>query len=143
MINQEFKSLDKFKNASFFAIYDGHSGKDSAELCSKLLHKNIIENSNFEQEKYKYEIIEAFKKTDKVIIKYLLNFKKDIRNYSNNSGSTAVTIFILDDILYLSNIGDSEAILISKNHSVEITEKHTPAMSSEKRRIQKAGGKKY
>lgn len=58
-----------------------------------------------------------------------------------NSGSVATVIYLHGMQLYLSNVGDAQALLIQSEggHRV-ITRKHDPAESSERARIREAGG---
>jgi serine/threonine protein phosphatase PrpC len=63
----------------------------------------------------------------------------------DRSGSCAVITFIVDDICYIANVGDSRAIM-SKNRGkeiVELTNDHKPNNPNEKRRIIESGGKVY
>jgi serine/threonine protein phosphatase PrpC len=60
-----------------------------------------------------------------------------------NNGSTAVAALIINNILYLANTGDAEAVMGVKKddryEAVLLSEKHKPA--TEKPRVEKAGGR--
>lgn len=63
----------------------------------------------------------------------------------NYSGSTLVCAIIYKNTLYLSNVGDSRGIVVSKNKSRLITSletiDHNPSIPSERQRIEASGGK--
>ncbi|KAF2724254.1 PP2C-domain-containing protein [Polychaeton citri CBS 116435] len=57
------------------------------------------------------------------------------------SGSVATVMYLHQQELYMSNVGDAQAILIqSEGTHRMITQKHDPAEASERRRIREAGG---
>jgi serine/threonine protein phosphatase PrpC len=63
----------------------------------------------------------------------------------DRSGSCAVVILIVDDMMYFANVGDSRAIL-SKNHGehvIPVTVDHKPSDLDEQKRISLAGGRVY
>ncbi|KAJ1363770.1 hypothetical protein KIN20_023704 [Parelaphostrongylus tenuis] len=59
-------------------------------------------------------------------------------------GTTVTCVLILNDALYVANIGDSKAIVCRKKDDtfspIELTVDHNPTMYEERMRIQKAGG---
>jgi serine/threonine protein phosphatase PrpC len=57
------------------------------------------------------------------------------------NGCTAVIALILDGVLHIANLGDSEAILISEADTVDnLTVPHKANVASEKQRIEQLGG---
>ena len=141
-INNEYENMNKI---NFFAIYDGHGGKD----VSKYLKENL---SNYFTDK-----INQFNITDHI------NFKKYIekifdhiqsklelklKNISYTIGSTALIIIMFkhnnDIYSYIANIGDCRSILCDgKNIPRQLTKDHKPNQPNEKNRIKKIGGKIY
>jgi protein phosphatase 2C family protein 2/3 len=63
----------------------------------------------------------------------------------DRSGSCAVITFIVDDICYIANVGDSRAVLSKSGGKdiIELTNDHKPNDPSEKKRIIENGGKVY
>lgn len=63
----------------------------------------------------------------------------------DKSGSCAVVVLIVDDMCYVSNLGDSRAIMsCKKGTSVQaLTKDHKPYDEYEYNRIIEAGGKIY
>ena len=39
--------MDEDKQASFFAVFDGHGGHDVARVASQALHKAIVNNKSY------------------------------------------------------------------------------------------------
>lgn len=65
----------------------------------------------------------------------------DLGEEDLTSGSVATVVYLKDMELYLSNVGDAQALLIQTNGDKKIlTRKHDPAETSERARIREAGG---
>ncbi|KAJ7393413.1 hypothetical protein OS493_006386 [Desmophyllum pertusum] len=85
-------------------------------------------------------LTEAYKKTDD---EFLLEASKASPVWKD--GSTAVTALVVDDVLYVANLGDSRALLCrcgdnGKTSVVSLSKDHSPSQYEERMRIQKAGG---
>jgi len=65
----------------------------------------------------------------------------ELKDEDLNSGSTATVMYLHGMELYLSNVGDAQALLIQTEggHRI-ITKKHDPAEATERARIRDAGG---
>ena len=122
---------------ALFCLFDGHGG----DQVSKFLQKNFL--------KYFKEIIlpsgknnsninDAFTKLFKTLDEKIKEF-----NYTQ-IGSTACIIYITNEkgrkILYSANIGDTRALLISKNEYQRLTYEHRASDSNEYKRIINGGG---
>jgi len=135
-INEPF-NLPKDTFRAFYAVYDGHGGKNAADITAELLHKNIIEDPSF-LEDISSAIKTGFERTDKLILEQATKGK-----WAN--GTTTVTCFIVNNLLIISNTGDSEAVIATRTESGGLeasclTEKHKPTQPSERRRVEQAGG---
>ncbi|KAJ4346551.1 uncharacterized protein N0V89_010482 [Didymosphaeria variabile] len=65
----------------------------------------------------------------------------DLGEEDMTSGSVATVVYLKDMELYLSNVGDAQALLIQTNGDKKIlTRKHDPAEPYERTRIREAGG---
>ena len=151
------QALGKNPNLSYFAIFDGHGGKEVASFLSLNLHRTLIKEisnakfcDNYEGNiKIYMEVIKnSFEKIDQEI---LIN-----NNLSNDVGSTATIIFIYNNdkenenekngknnnkrTLICANIGDSNGFLINKNYVKLITKGHKCEDQSEVKRIKDQGG---
>ncbi|KAF2746970.1 PP2C-domain-containing protein, partial [Sporormia fimetaria CBS 119925] len=65
----------------------------------------------------------------------------DLSEHDSHSGSVATVIYLREMELYISNVGDAQALLIRSQggHKV-LTHKHDPAEANERTRIREAGG---
>lgn len=97
------------KDYAFCGLYDGHGGRQVADFAAANLHKNC----NLDRvctkdcvELMKQDLIKGFEKTD-----------KDLDSQSFNSqmqGCTALVAVIKYDHLFIANVGDSRAVLGTK-----------------------------
>ncbi len=127
---------------SFFAVYDGHGGSLCAEFLRDNLHDYIV-NDKFFPENPTEAIKNGFMNAEKDFIHNFALSKDGI--VLDRSGSCAVVILIVDDMMYFANVGDSRAIL-SKNHGehvIPVTVDHKPSDLDEQKRISLAGGRVY
>jgi len=135
-INEPF-NLPKDTHRAFYAVYDGHGGKNAADITEEALHKSIIEDPNF-LEDISSAIKNGFEKTDKFILDRATKEK-----WAN--GTTTVACFVINNNLFISNTGDSEAAIATRTESGSLeatclSEKHKPTLASERQRVEKAGG---
>lgn len=125
------------KDTGFFAVYDGHGGRETVEFVVKSLHENLERLMKADPSRPWGEVIEeAYLLTDGQVRRY------DILQ----SGTTAVTVLITVDkstgkrILYSANAGDSRAVLFRNGVAERLTIDHKPHLPEEKERIESAGG---
>jgi integrin-linked kinase-associated serine/threonine phosphatase 2C len=138
----DFPALTKTRSA-FFALYDGHAGRSAAEFCAEKLHTNIaskIETPK-ENESVRKAIFDGFKETD-------TNFLALAASKNYKDGCTAVTVTIVQDIMFVAWVGDSKAVLArresedaqSRVKALNITKDHSCIQAKERERIVKSGG---
>ena len=155
------QALGKRPNLSYFAIFDGHGGKDVASFLSINLHHFLIDeinNINFgtNDEENISNIIESIKSAFMKIDQNILSNE----NFTNDVGSTATLIFIyynnlnknilnnnndngnknVERTLICANIGDSNGYLITKSNISQITKPHKCEDTLEVQRIKGTGG---
>jgi len=117
----------------FFAIYDGHGGKQAVEFVEKTLHKNLLEELKRES-----KILEAMKQafitTDEQLGQQKIMF----------SGTTVVAGLVVQDgtdrILYVANAGDARAVVCEEGKALRLTKDHKGSDEAEQKRIVEAGG---
>lgn len=86
-------------------------------------------------------LIEAFKKLDEDFLKEAARQKPSWKD-----GTTAVVVLVINNTLYIANLGDSKSMLCrykedeKKCVPVPLTTDHSPSVYAERMRIQKAGG---
>ena len=137
--------LNEFLSCSYFAIFDGHSGKDVGIFLKDNLHKILskelknINNENNNTENIKQAIKNSFENIDKEI--------NTNQNFKNDVGSTGTVILLYRDknsisgkSLICANVGDSKAFLISKKEIKIITKDHICSDEEEVKRIKSMGG---
>ncbi|KAL5192606.1 Protein phosphatase 2C 57 [Glycine soja] len=136
---------------SFAAVFDGHGGFSSVEFLSANyrdeLYKecvNALQGGLLLVEKdfkaIKGALQEAFLKVDTRLLKRL-----EMNGEEDESGATATTVFIGDDELLISHIGDSTVVLCRSGKAEVLTSPHRPIGSNktsldEIRRVREAGG---
>jgi serine/threonine protein phosphatase PrpC len=123
-------------NCSFFGLYDGHGGNRACDFLRDNLHKYIINDKYFPSNPQK-AIANGFINAEKLFFK---NYKG-----IDSSGSCAIVIVVIEKRVYIANVGDSRAILSSKNGSkfYALSRDHRPGDEKEYKRILDAGGKIY
>ena len=141
--NYKIESKGKWPKVSYFAIYDGHGGKNCAEYLRDNLHQYICNDINFPN-----NIPEAIKNGFNEAENNFLNniaLSKLNNNINDRSGSCAVVILIVNNKIYIANVGDSRCIMSIHNgkNLREITIDHKPNEINEKDRIIRNGGKVY
>ena len=137
------KIVDKFmgeKTKGVFALFDGHGGSDVVkhvrerfpDLFSYYLYYS---KSNVEQ-----SFINSFKKLDEEIMK---------GRFGENMGSTACVAYFthennlisgLQRVVFTANVGDTRAVVVSKNSCKRLTVDHKCSDKEEEKRIRNAGG---
>ncbi|XP_007905342.1 integrin-linked kinase-associated serine/threonine phosphatase 2C [Callorhinchus milii] len=143
---EEFTQLpQEISRLSYFAVFDGHGGMRASKYAAQNLHLNLVKNfpkevSNLEKTIKKCLLV-TFKQTDEGFLKQASSQKPVWKD-----GSTATCVLLVDDVLYVANLGDSRAILCryseenKKLMSLPLGKEHNPTQYEERMRIQKAGG---
>lgn len=131
--------------SSVYGIYDGHNGARAATFTAdhlpKILTKLAVQHKSLDslEKGMKKLMTELYKSVD-------TSFLKEARSHKPawKDGTTATTLYLLNDVFYVANIGDSKAIVCrqkaEKNVIIELTEDHNPQKYEERERIEKAGG---
>jgi len=129
----------------FFAVYDGHGGREAADMVSARLHKHLEEALKASDPADALEI--AVHATD-----------QDLKN--NNvmfSGTTAAMAFLTrhttvehqrmdapapgpKGMLYVANVGDTRCVLCRSRKAMRLTRDHKACLPDEMKRIKEAGG---
>eukprot|EP01126_Amoeba_proteus_P031192 TRINITY_DN3066_c0_g1_i10.p1 TRINITY_DN3066_c0_g1~~TRINITY_DN3066_c0_g1_i10.p1 ORF type:complete len:290 (-),score=43.47 TRINITY_DN3066_c0_g1_i10:374-1243(-) len=127
-----------FSKVSFYGVYDGHGGKTTANIIQEILHNKVFSSEEFSRGQVPDSLIQGFQDADSVVVT-----KANEEGWMN--GTTAVVALVIDGVLYVGNIGDSEACLVSvRDGDVaevdNLTTPHKANEPSEKKRIEELGG---
>ncbi|CAF3695518.1 unnamed protein product [Rotaria sordida] len=148
---------------SYFAIFDGHNGIDTAKNAADLLDKYLIDTLNQIGINSNDESIHSSQidknQLNHIIKKTFLQLDKKLANLVNDQ-SGSITSLIGPKYIYLINVGDARAIIISNDGQVlaytkgyfllyqfiylkifNLIKDHKPNVIQEQERIHKAGGR--
>ncbi|CAN6569642.1 unnamed protein product [Malus baccata var. baccata] len=136
--------LDGF---SFAAVFDGHAGFNSVkflrdelykECCAALQGGLLLRGNDFKA--IREALQETFEKVDSKLLKWL-----ESNGEEDESGSTATLMFVGNDTLVISHVGDSCVVQSCSGKAEVLTHPHRPygsnkASLQEIKRIREAGG---
>ena len=137
----EYKNSMPWPIISYFGIFDGHAGNKCAEFlrdnllnmicCNPYFPKNITESIYFGFEKANSE--------------FLKNYAIKNGNIYDNSGTCGLILLIVNEEIFIGNVGDSRCIASFKNGKIKknVTRDHKPNQPFEKNRILLNGGRIY
>lgn len=125
-----------FADWSFFAVFDGHAGEQSAAYSSVHLLDAIIATEAFQQRRIVEGIRTGFLTMDDALRESFASAHATM----DNSGSTAIAAFVTPLHVYLANCGDSRAVLCRNGAPEFSTQDHKPVLPAERERIVNAGG---
>ena len=126
-----------------FGVFDGHG--DYGHLISNFLSSFF--NEFFNNNNTVPQIIKDINNNNNnnYISSIISQCDKKLKNTSyintSYSGSTCNLVFILNDYIICSNIGDSRAIMITNNNQIiQMSRDHKPELPDESKRIYSLGG---
>ena len=132
-------------DSAFFAVYDGYSGKHTAEKCSQHLHVYLKEELDsvitHEQATPTRKQVAAGFKSSFSNTERLLVLSEEERSQSRWSGCSAVTCVLTRDMCFIANAGNVGAILLRDGDIVKVlTHKHDLYNKKERDRVKKSSG---
>ncbi|XP_061492475.1 integrin-linked kinase-associated serine/threonine phosphatase 2C isoform X2 [Rhineura floridana] len=146
-ITEECSPLpSQISRVSYFAVFDGHGGVRASKYAAQNLHQNLIRkfpkgDVPSVEKTIRRCLLDTFKYTDEEFLKQASSQKPAWKD-----GSTATCVLVIDNTLYIANLGDSRAILCryneesQKHTALNLSKEHNPTQYDERMRIQKAGG---
>lgn len=129
----------KWKDWSFFGVFDGHAGTSVSKLCTEHLLACILKEWSSSEPPSPEEIKDVLKKGFLSLDKKLLEDAK-IAKGTDKSGSTAVVVLVSPTHIIWANCGDSRGLMCRGGKMFFATDDHKPVNADEKQRIEKAGG---
>ena len=137
------KNIDdsNWPRISYFGIFDGHAGYKCADYLKDNLLKKISSNTFFPID-IKKAIKSGFQSAEK---DFLENYAVKNEKIIDKSGSCALILLTVDNLLYVANVGDSRCLISCKNGKIlkDVTRDHKPNYPYEKERILKYNGNIY
>ena len=156
---------------ALFCVLDGHGGTEASEFASEELTRILCDTEDWQSYAQKVTpylrkgkpeprnrtmndltkllekaLIRAFAELDREL--YLEHFYGDEPEPSSTAGSTAVVVLLTPFVLVCANVGDSRSVLACSSTAsptsvtaTPLSEDHTPILTTEKQRIEMAGGK--
>ncbi|EFJ51267.1 hypothetical protein VOLCADRAFT_42867, partial [Volvox carteri f. nagariensis] len=134
---------------AYFGIFDGHGGVSCASFAAQHLHSRVLDSGLIRKpdaKACKAAIVEGYKKTDEALL-------KECTAMNWQDGACAVTVWVLQGLVLVANVGDAKVAGSSTNTSttagtgtavdpkpraILLTKEHTALL--ERQRIEKAGG---
>ncbi|XP_061358246.1 probable protein phosphatase 2C 76 [Gastrolobium bilobum] len=120
------------QSVRLFGIFDGHGGSRAAEYLKEHLFDNLTKHPKFLTDT-KLAISETYQQTD-------ADFLASENDTFGDDGSTASTAVLVDNHLYVANVGDSRTVISKSGKAIALSEDHKPNRSDERKRIENAGG---
>lgn len=115
-----------------YGLFAGHGGATASEICARNFIPTLLDNPALETDPERairsaIETIEAF-----VLAKSELD-----RAYY---GTTLLFVMIFDQYMYIANIGNSRAVLVTQDGMQILTQEHDGSNAEEVARVRNAGG---
>ena len=121
-INQDWAEIRNFQdNSCLVVVCDGIGGTSGGEVASKAAALEVCDYFEKNQKlEIKSRILESIKSANDKILQIA---KSD--NKISDLGTTCVVAFLKNNDLYVANVGDSRAYLISEDKIKQITNDHS------------------
>ncbi|KAJ5075321.1 phosphatase 2c [Anaeramoeba ignava] len=113
-------------SGEYYAVFDGHGGKEAAEHSAKTLHHLLKEKI------MKGEIIED------ALTQSFIDIDSQVSSWCVYTGTTALVALTIGDNLWIANVGDTRAVLNRNGIAVRLSLDHKPDIEIE--RIEQCGG---
>ena len=127
---------------SYFGVFDGHGGKKCSAFLRDKLDYYLLNSKYFPA--YPIQAIkEAFINIENAFMEIAIDKKR--KTLVDKSGSCALIMLIVNDLLYAINLGDCRALMSTNSgeNLYQITRDHKPNDDIERRRVEKSGAKVF
>jgi serine/threonine protein phosphatase PrpC len=115
-----------------FGVFDGHNGSAVADVCARAFPSALLGHG---VGTYRTETVDrlrsAFAEVDATA-------RRTVR--AHDIGSTACVLVLTPTDAWVANVGDSRAVLRTRNRTAELSVDHKPDRPGELRRIRECGG---
>ncbi|XP_043855491.1 protein phosphatase 1D isoform X1 [Dromiciops gliroides] len=137
-------------SVAFFAVCDGHGGREAAQFAREHLWGFIKKQKGFtssEPAEVCAAIRKGFLACHLAMWKKLAEWPKTMTGLPSTSGTTASVVIIRGTKMYVAHVGDSGVVLGVQDdpkddfvRAVEVTQDHKPELPKERERIEGLGG---
>ncbi|XP_065140167.1 protein phosphatase, Mg2+/Mn2+ dependent, 1Db [Paramisgurnus dabryanus] len=141
---------DSRRSVGFFAVFDGHGGREAALFARDHLWDFLKKQRGFWSKDYRKvctAIRKGFIACHHAMWKKLPEWPKTLTGLPSTSGTTASVVIIRGDRMFVAHVGDSSVVLGVREDpsdkvikAVEVTQDHKPELPKEKQRIEGLGG---
>ncbi|XP_006641118.2 protein phosphatase 1D [Lepisosteus oculatus] len=138
------------RSVAFFAVFDGHGGREAAEFARSHLWDFIKKQRGFwstDDEEVCAAIRKGFIACHHAMWKRLPEWPKTLTGLPSTSGTTASVVVIRGDKMFVAHVGDSGVVVGLQDHpsdqfvrALEVTQDHKPELPRERERIEGLGG---
>jgi len=133
------------EQSAFFGVYDGHGGRQAAELCQENLHKHLMKEMSKhwgETPELRATEPEGLKQIAQCVREAFVACDQQFlcSTQRPRGGTTAVVSLIISGLVVVGNVGDSRAVLCRRGQATPLSHDHTPKRLDEVHRIIAAGG---
>ncbi len=131
---------EKGEKVDFLGVFDGHgtNGEDVSRFVAANLCDIVMAKSEDEAD-FGRAIVDGCLELDDVIRNE--ESLKDKTTRRVRGGSTSLTAWFKEDLVYCANIGDSRMVIsVGGCETAAVTRDHKPHLTEERDRIRKAGG---
>jgi len=130
-VSDSFMIQDQKYLFDLFGIFDGHGGE-----AASYVRDNILV--------YLIQVLEGNNKdalTEEGIFNALKDcFKRLNADYKGSGGTRAIVALILEDQIWVANVGDSRTILVTEDKIVQASEDAKASKKTYEKKIEKLGG---
>ncbi|XP_070762558.1 protein phosphatase, Mg2+/Mn2+ dependent, 1Da [Enoplosus armatus] len=138
------------RSVAFFAVFDGHGGREAAQFAREYLWEFMKKQRGFWSDCDR-EVCSAIRKgfvaCHHAMWKKLPEWPKTLTGLPSTSGTTASVVVIRGNRMYVAHVGDSAVVLGVQDdpsvpfiRAVEVTQDHKPELPRERERIEGLGG---
>lgn len=138
------------RSVAFFAVFDGHGGREAAQFARDFLWEFIKKQRGFWSHCDR-EVCTAIRKgfvaCHHAMWKKLPEWPKTLTGLPSTSGTTASVVVLRGNRMYVAHVGDSAVVLGIQDdasvpfiRAVEVTQDHKPELPRERERIEGLGG---
>ncbi|XP_042686432.1 protein phosphatase 1D [Centrocercus urophasianus] len=138
------------RSVAFFAVCDGHGGREAAQFARENLWGFIKKQKGFgsaEPAAVCAALRKGFIACHRAMWKKLPEWPKTMTGLPSTSGTTASVVIIRGSKMFVAHVGDSGVVLGVQDdpkddfvRAVEVTQDHKPELPRERERIEGLGG---